>query len=271
MRTPTPSFFKPGNAIGEQTSIFRTEPPLPALAIHNEVKTGPEGSGDGACIYGSEFSSSLFVRGTIPAAVNEFSIRGSIPDPAAYVAELLAQELRARGIIIGGKESAQPGKRIAFHTTYSPTVGEIVHWTNQRSINLYAEHLLKKMGEVVFQEGSTGAGIQAVARFWKAQNLDLGGFNMVDGSGLSRKNLATTKQLVGMLLKIKKSDFFPVFFESLPQKEGGIRAKPGSISLVRGYVGYAGNIAFAILVNQCVDRQKMEEKIRLFLSELHRK
>lgn len=257
-------FFKPGDRVGENTSLLRTEPPLPMLAFQNEVKTGPVGSGDCACIYGSEFSPIQFVRGTIPAAVKEFAIKGAIPDPATYCADLLAKELQERSIPIDQQNLSPQTKRVSFHTTYSPTIGEIVYWTNQQSINLYAEHLLKKMGEVVFNEGSTASGIKAVTNYWKSQNIDLGGFNMVDGSGLSRKNLITTIQLVNMLLKVKEQSFYPVFLESLPEYQGS-RAKSGRMSLARGYVGYAGNIAFAVIVNQCLTPKIMNEKLDAFV------
>jgi len=260
-------FFRPGDSVGENASILRTDPPLLNLKFQNEVKTGAVGSGDQACIYGSEFSSMQFVRGTIPAAVNEFSIRGAIPDPATYCADLLAKELQERGISIEEQSIEWSEKRTVFQSTYSPTIKEIVHWANQKSNNLYAEHLLKKMGEVVYKEGSTASGIKAVMAFWSSQKIDLAGFNMVDGSGLSRKNMATTKQLVEMLLKIKKTDFFPIFLASLPQKEFA-RAKSGSMSLIKGFVGYSGNVAFAILINHCSSHQVIKEKVDTFFAEL---
>lgn len=261
-------FFKPADIVGEDAHILRTDPPLSLAIFHNEVKTGPKGSGDRACIYGSEFSPLQFVRGTIPAGVNEFAIRGALPDPILYCADLLTQELQARGITIEKGDVIHSSKRVGFHTTYSPTVREIVYWTNQKSINLYAEHLLKKMGEVTFKQGNTASGAKAVTQYLNTQNIDLGGLNIVDGSGLSRKNLITTKQLVQLLLKMEKSELFPIFFESLPQKNNLIRAKDGYFSLVRGYAGYAGNIAFAILINNCSDRQLMNEQIDLFFTEL---
>jgi len=263
-------FFKPDPIVGENATLLRTEPPLPLLAFQNEVKTGPEGSGDGACIYGSEFSSTQFLRGTIPAAVSEFAIKGAIPDPASYCADLLTEALRARGISVCEKPIKSETKRIVFHTTKSPTIGEIVHWANQKSINLYAEHLLKKMGEVLYQEGSTAAGIKAVTHFWRSQGIDLDGFNMVDGSGLSRKNLVTAKQLVQMLIRMKTSDSFPIFLQSLPQQPSSIRAKPGSMSLIKGYVGYAEGTAFAIVVNQCVNRKLLNQKLDEFIATLSR-
>jgi len=263
-------YFKPGKKVGEKATLLRTDPPLPLLNFQNEVKTGPEGSGDCACIYGSEFSPIQFIRGTVPAGVNEFAIKGAIPDPASYCAEMLMKELQDRGLQIGQQEITAQNKRVSFHTTLSPTVGEIVHWTNQNSINIYAEHLLKKMGEVACKEGSTAAGIKAVADFWNSQKVDLGGFYMVDGSGLSRKNLITATQLVEMLLKMKSSPYYSVFFESLPQCQAPIRAKSGSMSMAKGYAGYSGEIAFAIIVNQCSNRQLMNEKINTFLISLNK-
>jgi len=263
-------FFTPGHNVGDDAVILRTDPPLlTTLSLQNEVKTGPEGSGDQAWIFGSEFSSTHYVRGTIPAAVKEFSIKGALPDPAALCAELLTQALLTGGISVDQKVIGPQKERVDCLTTYSPTVGEIVHWTNQVSHNLFAEHLLKKMGEEIFNEGSTQAGIKAVTNFWKSQNIDLSGFNMVDGSGLSRKNLVTAKQFVSMLIKMRSWKDFPVFFQSLPLIETPMRAKDGSMSLMRGYVGYTGDITFAIIVNQCTDRPEMLKKIKTFLSDIN--
>ena len=263
-------FFKPNDTVGKSAHILRTEPPLPTLTLQNEIKTGPEGSGDQAYIFGSEFSSEQFVRGTIPAAVDEFVIKGTIPDPAAFCAELLHKQLQKKGIAFDRQEIAPRTKRTLFHTTYSPTVKEIAYYCNQKSINLHSEHLLKRMGEVVNGKGSTASGTEAVTNFWSSRGLDLAGFNMADGSGLSRNNLITTKQLVAILSEMKKSEFFPVFFESLPQKEGGMRAKSGNQSFILGYAGYTGDITFAILINQCPSRSLMKKKANLVLSELNR-
>ena len=126
-------FFEPGKEVGEEATIVRTEPGGLKLNFRNEVKTGPIGSGDGACIYGSEFCTPLFVRGTIPAGVDEFAIKGAIPDPATYCAELLAAELQERGIVVGNKNITEKSARVLLQTTYSPTVGEIIHWANQKS------------------------------------------------------------------------------------------------------------------------------------------
>jgi D-alanyl-D-alanine carboxypeptidase/D-alanyl-D-alanine-endopeptidase (penicillin-binding protein 4) len=257
--------FKPGKE-GEETTVLRLDPPIAGLTLENEVTTGAVGSGDKACIYGSEYSTIQHVRGTIPAGVEEFSIKGAIPDPAKLCCHLFSKALLEKGIPILNQK-LDPKNKTVFHTTLSPTVKEIVYWTNQKSINLYAEHLLKKMGEAVFKEGSTKAGTKAVTEYWRSKKIDLEGFNMADGSGLSRKNLVTAKQFVSILTEMKKTDVFPVFMQSLPQETDRIKAKDGGMSLVRSYVGYADDVVFALLVNQCLD-PKLSKKLKSFLSEL---
>jgi D-alanyl-D-alanine carboxypeptidase/D-alanyl-D-alanine-endopeptidase (penicillin-binding protein 4) len=260
-------FFKPGVKEGDPALILRTEPPLPSMVFHNTVRTGPPGSGDLACIYGTEYSCSATVRGTVPAGVEEFAIKGSIPTPAVLCAELLTQALQEKGLAIQQQKSIHQSEKQLIHTTVSPTVAEIVYWANQLSINLYAENLLKKIGEVVHEEGSTQAGLQAI-KHWLSQQLNVKGLNIVDGSGLSRKNVITSKQLVEVLLTMKKSPLFPIFLDSLPQYNASIRAKSGTMSLIKGYVGYKDHIAFAILVNHHLDSKKTNEIIDQFLSTL---
>lgn len=255
--------LRPGSSVGDPVELIRTEPPHAAI-FHNELRTAEAGSGDAACIYGSEFSLSQWVRGTVPLA-EEFVIKGAMPDPSTYTANLLKQCLQTRGVTVADKESMTQGERKVLCKVQSPKVSEIVYHTNQKSVNLYAEHLLKKMGEIVKKEGSTEAGLATIRDFWQGKGMDMEGFRMVDGSGLSRKNLIQAKQLVQVLIAMQSSQSF---INSLPEKEPGIRGKSGSMSFVRGYVGYVGDVAFAILINHCVSGKEMQQKIEEILGKL---
>jgi D-alanyl-D-alanine carboxypeptidase/D-alanyl-D-alanine-endopeptidase (penicillin-binding protein 4) len=256
--------FKPGNQRGAKTSLVGTEPPLWGVTLQNEVTTGAVGSGDQACIYGAEFTPLQTVRGTIPAGVETFSIRGAIPNPPEFCARALVEALQSRGISVKENSYRVTSKRVIFHSTFSPALKEIVFETNHTSHNLYAEHLLKKIGERVLKEGSTQAGCAAVAAFLKEKQIDLTGFYMADGSGLSRKNMITAKQFVSLLTMMKRSDRFAEYLHSLPELGSNTRAKDGSMAFIKAYAGYAGDIAFAVIVNQCQDpamRTKLVQRI----------
>ena len=78
-------------------------------------------------------------------------------------------------------------RKLLFQYT-SPPLSEIIYHTNQKSNNLYAETLLKTTGKVILNDGSTSSGIKAVENYWTGKGINLIGFNMEDGSGLSRLN-----------------------------------------------------------------------------------
>lgn len=269
----TTLYFKPDNKVGGAALLARTEPPLPSDMFRNEVTTGPVSSGDKACVYGMETVPFQILRGTIPAGVAEFSIRGALPDPARFCAESLAAELRRRGVSVGEKPLASTQAHKMIHTTQSPTIAELVYWTNQKSINLYAEHLLKLMGMKVYGEGSTKAGLQAVANFWQGQGVNLDGFHQVDGSGLSRVGVTTAKMLVAVLTKMKQSPHFAPYWESLPSAPTGEgRAKSGSVTGSKAYAGYVNDVAYAILINNSFNLEARKKAIESFvtqLSEIH--
>lgn len=255
--------FRPGPHEGAPAVLLRVTPAQSGFVMHSDVVTGPAGSGDRASIRGSEYSMIHYVSGTVPAGVEEFSIKGVIPDPAKLCSELLTQAVQRQGIVVRGAHIPRQNTKQMVHSTLSPPVSEIVYWTNQKSVNLYAEHLLKAMGG-----GRAAAGAKAVTKFWEGQGVDISGLNMVDGSGLSRKNFITAKQLVTMLLKMKESPHYPLFFDSLPEVKPGIWAKTGSMSSIRCLAGYKGDVVFAIMINNGQDLQQMQQKIDQFLSDI---
>lgn len=257
--------FRPGK-VNESATIIRTDPPMLSLLINNEVKTGPAGSGDMATILKSGK-----VRGTIPAGVEEFAIQGAVVDPSLLCVELLSQALTLRGISIDRQQIDAHDKKVVIDTTISPPMKEIIYWTNQKTINLYADHLLKKIGETELHEGTTDAGIKAVRTFLQSQGIGLDGFNMDDGSGLSRKNLITPKQLVAILEKVKQSKHFPYFLASLPKIGEKSQAKSGSMSLVKCYAGYCGDIAFAVMLNNFLDRQTANTRMNEAIARIEEK
>ncbi len=255
--------FAPGTELGAQVEIIQIEPPLPSLKPTAEVTRGPAGSGDCTWIYGSELGRKQIMLGTVPAQNGPFMVRGAINDPEWAVSTLFEGHLQEGGLPVLNKSLPRLAQRTHVHTTKSPPVKEIVYWANQKSINLYAEHLLRHMGN-----GSPDKGVLAVKAFLESLGVDTEGLHMADGSGLSYKNCVTANQLAILLFKMKSSPHFDAFFASLPEREQGIRGKTGFISLVYNYAGYAGDKTFAILINSCPHTQAAKASISEFLSQL---
>lgn len=292
------AFFKSG-ATGTKTSIDRTEPQIEGMQLINHVTAG--GSEDNAFIYGSQYSDHRMAQGTVPASRNNYEVEGSIPDPPLFCAQSLKAALENAGITVTEKCSTvralkeknefAEAKRTTLHTHVSPTLEKIIYWTNLKSINLYAEHLLKYIAYSKTGYGSTSAGTDIVTNFWKGKGVDVSGFFMNDGSGLARANVITTKTQTQILRAMNKDKNFTVFFNSLPVAgksgslgglcdgtfaENNLRAKSGYITRARGYCGYVKNrkgelLCFSVLANnyECspTEMKRKLEKILVSLAE----
>lgn len=290
-------YFEPSATVGATAALLRTEPEIPGIEFINEMKTGKRGSGDQGYVFGGPYSYLRYLRGTIPQGKSEFSIKGSIPDPALYAAQTLTSFLREKGIAVAneantvrmitveGDTIARKGTLIDTHR--SPKLKEIVYWLNKKSLNLYAEHLLKMCGWKRYKDGSTAAGARAIEAYWSAKGISVSGLHQNDGSGLSRYNGITVDQLTLALRSATKESWFESFFESLPiaglssdpgtlrrmckdsKAANNLRAKSGYISRVRGYTGYVNTqsgkqLCFAMVANNYtssnrVMRDKFEE------------
>lgn len=299
-------FFKPHAIVGKPAEFLRTEPELPGMVWANEMRTGSRGSGDQGYIYGAPYTDLRYLRGTIPQGKDEFSIKGSLPDPASFAAQVLHEALlrdsievaeastSLRQLALEGK--APKGERTFLWSHASPTLKEIVYWLNKKSVNLFAEHLLRHIGLKVGKKTTTESGAQALGEWWKSKGVDTGGMHLYDGSGLSRSNGITGKQLAAMLRYNAKQEWFGAFYNSLPiagkasdpgslrrmctgtAAANNLRAKSGYISRVRGYTGYVDTqggtrLAFAMLANNftcsaSAMRRKFE-KLMVKMAELN--
>lgn len=280
----------------QKTTINQIYPHIPFLTIENYV-LGTATTKDLSYIYGGPFQYNRYIVGEIPKNRNEFKVKGSIPDPAYLCAYELDSILRISEVKIASHPTTKRilGKDFVKNTTIeitstlSPTLASLIQQTNLYSINLYAEHLLNHIGFTIKKEGSTTAGADALISFWKEKGIDTDGMYIYDGSGLSRFNTITTKQLVAILTKMEESPNKEVFYNSLAiagksgtlssianatAAEGKIYGKSGYMTNVRSYSGYVTTInnkkiAFAIIVNNysCspYEMKKMLEKIMVSL------
>lgn len=284
------SFSSP-KELGAPTKLLEIVPAITGLDIKSEVVTGEKYSGDQVYIYGGPGDFSKEASGTLPRGEGDFSVRGSMPDPPSYFAEEFIKSMAKSGIkLVGAVEEKHEAVAIehplAVHS--SPKMIDLITETNMKSINLYAECLLKLIGSKNMGYGGTNAGIEVITQMLKSNGFDLDGFYMKDGSGLSRTNAISTRHFAHFLYYISKSKEAEKFKSSLPVSgssgtmrnicggtpaEGKIFAKTGTIDRVTAYSGYVnGNsgktYSFSLIVNNYngSDWQVRKEIEKLFIN-----
>ncbi len=234
-------WMKPGKKAGD--SVFISPIAGQSYRYINEVSTGEKNSGDNAYIYYNPSSPVVTVRGTIPCCVDSFKISGASINPSSVAVDDLYDYLRKSGIqtlsmsMFGLSKDIAKRKKNILYTHYSPSLDSLIYWFLKKSINLYGEALVKTFAYEKQGFGSTDSGVNIVRKFWKEKGLDEDELNIYDGSGLSPLNRLTTHAQVEILKYAKTRDWFPYFYDALPEYNG-MKLKSGTISDVKGFCGY---------------------------------
>ena len=210
------------------------------------------------------------------------SIAAALPDPAYDAALRLSDTLKGLGISVTGtpestgtltaKGLTAPSIVNNLTTIFSPHLSQIIYWLNQKSINLYAEQLLKTIAWKSGKQPSTANGVEVEHTFWKARGIDPNSLNITDGSGLSPADRVSTLTMATILQSAKKEAWFPDFYASLPTYNN-MKMKSGSILNVLTYAGYqtynGRELCFSIMVNNFNGSSKaVKEKLFRVLDEL---
>ena len=188
--------------------------------------------------------------------------------PAYAAATRFAEVLRGAGIRVGhgidvrgAAATALPLARIA-----SAPLAAIVRFMDHQSDNFTAELLLKQLGALATDHGTTAAGAGEVTRVLASAGVPLAGVRIVDGSGLSRLDRLTAAALVAILRASWQSqDVRPTLVAALPvagrngtladRLRGGpaagvVRAKTGTTSQASALSGFVrGRYVFSVLQN----------------------
>jgi len=255
--------FDPGIKVGDKVEWDGFIPKYIYFNItRNNLLTGPKGSGDNAYVYLNRLDRFLTVKGTLPSGENNFSISASHPSPSDFMSDYISNYthkyskdtvVELINSITWSNVSVIPKDRKTIYTYYSPSLDSIIYWFNKKSINLYGEALIKTFAYEKNGFGSTDSGVVIVKNFWKEKGMDENELNIVDGSGLSPLNRVTTHAQVEILKFAKAKDWFPYFFNSLPEYNG-MKIKSGTINGVKGFCGYhkaknGKEYIFSFLVN----------------------
>jgi D-alanyl-D-alanine carboxypeptidase/D-alanyl-D-alanine-endopeptidase (penicillin-binding protein 4) len=248
--------------VGTTIGIENITPAMPYYQFKSELINGAAGTGDRAYPALPVGNNTFYLRGTYAVDKAGKSISVALPDGAYDMAYRLIDTLKRLGVIVSGsaesvntlnaKNQPVPVIQKLFTIISSPTLSKIIYWLNQKSINLYAEQLLKTLAWKAGMPVSTANGARVVQDFWKAKGIDPNALNIVDGSGLSPGDRVTTRTLATILKIDKTANWFPDFYESLPTYNN-MKMKSGSINNVLTYAGYQTHngreLCFSIMVN----------------------
>ena len=189
-------------------------------------------------------------------------------NPPLYAAQAFAAALRADGVRLAPGTSIGTGRTPLTATLLasenSPNLAQLMALTNSPSDNFFAETLLKDIGARLGGGGSTARGAAVVRRFI-GRTFGLHP-RLDDGSGLSRYDRTSARQIVLLLREMRSQ---PAFYDSLAiagvrgtwryQMVGtpavnNCRGKDGTLHDVANLVGYCraanGNqLVFAFFMN----------------------
>lgn len=290
--------FQQNKTLEATPKIQSIVPEVPNLTFQNEVTNAGRKTGDNAYVYVAPYTTNVVIRGTIPVGGALFDVKAAIPDPELFAAHTFQQALNNGGISTSKKAATQQvlkqkATRKTIHTHYSPTLDVIAKHTNEDSRNLYCEAMLKTIGIKMKNLGTDEDGIAAVLDFWRARGLDMHGFFMKDGCGLSARNNVTTKVMAQILRKLYvDKTAFGNFYNLLAiagetgtlknvgrnsAAAGNVRAKSGSMNRIRSYTGFVTTqkgrkLSFCIIINNysCSGwaiRKKLEQ-VLIAMSEI---
>jgi D-alanyl-D-alanine carboxypeptidase/D-alanyl-D-alanine-endopeptidase (penicillin-binding protein 4) len=190
-------------------------------------------------------------------------------DAPRFAAAHFAAQLKAAGVRAAGKSRAgrAPDGATTVAFAESMPVSELIRYINVPSNNFAAEMLFRDLGARFSDRGSRSRGVRVVRT-----TLDDFGVRpkIVDGSGLSRSDRTTPREVVRLLDRMDEPDVATAFRASLAVagRTGTVKArmrgtpaagrcsvKTGTLRLVSGLAGYcrtAGGreIGFSIMSNR---------------------
>lgn len=282
---------------GEQGAPARAElePATGVVDVDNRSVTGPPGTAPSLTVEREHASGRVVVSGAVPEGSPAVEEQSSVPDPAAYAADVFSRALAAHGVTVGGTGAAPvpDGARVVAGHDSMPLERLLVPFL-KLSNNGHAEVLTKAMGRSERGSGSWDAGIEVLEEKLRDLGVDPAGLRMVDGSGLSTMDAVTPGQVTTLLDNAGQRPWFGPWYEALPvagvedrmvggtlrSRMGGtlaeenVHAKTGSLSGVTSLSGYvtAANgrpLVFSVLLNDFLGDapQDLEDAVAVRLAE----
>jgi D-alanyl-D-alanine carboxypeptidase/D-alanyl-D-alanine-endopeptidase (penicillin-binding protein 4) len=125
--------------------------------------------------------------------------------PPLYAAQIFTRELKRAGVTVrrAARAGVAPDGSVLLGEWASPRMSVLVRHTNRPSDNYMAETLLKALGADFGGAGTTAAGVEVALAHAAEYGAEP---TMVDGSGLSRRNYTTPRDVVELLAGMDRGE-----------------------------------------------------------------
>lgn len=273
-------------------SFMGTYPPDTEVEWIHNLTVNRKQSGWGCRGYGLEERRTL--KGSLPCNRERITLKSDLPNPPRYMGLSLKRKLSELGIIVEGavQTSFSPlknrGKLVGKY--YSPSLKELCRVMNFRSLNHYAEAILKAIA-LDPSQASPASTKQAVARamqIWNDKTIAFSPtFQLHDGSGLAKANRTSANDVVTLLnhVALGPTEEVDAFMQSLPLAgvEGSVKSfmtnshlrmfvKSGSMRGIQCYAGYlhykGHSYSVALLASDVNNRGKVRTVLQRYLETL---
>ncbi|OUL35862.1 D-alanyl-D-alanine carboxypeptidase/D-alanyl-D-alanine-endopeptidase [Nostoc sp. T09] len=240
----------------------------------------------------------LRIQGQLIEKSEPYLVNLPVVDPNYYFLRRFRAALATEKIILGQTLVLNGGtNQQEIAAIDSPPLSELLMETLQNSNNLYAEALLRALAikqPKVQNKNTADIGLEVLKTSLTQLGVDPATYALVDGSGLSRRNLVSPEGLVQTLRLMAKTPAAAIYRASLPiagksgtlknrfrntPAEGIVQAKTGTLSGAVSLSGYVNGpkyepLVFSIMVNQSEQpasnlRQAIDEVVVL-LTQLQR-
>lgn len=267
--------------------IVKKIPETSYVEVYNHAKTN--GSSSKLAFSRQAHTNKITVSGNVKSSIKELRRWVSVDNPTLYFLTLFYEGLRDNGIQVLGQTldardtaytlNHRKATMLASHK--SPPLRSIISDFLKHSINLYGESILKTLGFVYFNDGTTYNGRLAVNLVLKQFDLPEKNLFIADGSGLSMLNLMSPEYITSLLEGMSRTYQYGTFVNSLSKSgmdgtlstrlntnymKGAVHAKTGYLSTARslsGYIDTMGDkrLAFAVFANNFKNNLNKAEEI----------
>jgi D-alanyl-D-alanine carboxypeptidase/D-alanyl-D-alanine-endopeptidase (penicillin-binding protein 4) len=218
----------------------------------------------------------LTIAGTIAAGAAPARLDVSAGNPTFWFASVFRHRLQRQGIEVLGEawdvdDAMPPPDRVSARVLYthrSRPLSEVVQPLLKNSINLHAEAVMR-LNAAPGVLPTNDAALEGFRRRLEAWGVAPDAQQVVDGSGLSRRDTISAEAVLVILQRMQDSAGTSAFVTGLPvagvdgslsnrmrdtPAAGNVRAKTGTMSNIRSLAGYATTrdgeqLAFVAMVN----------------------